>query len=118
MVRWGTPSYFIDKNYHYKRAWDFIYIDDVSQANILAAKEKKAEGETFNVGSGRKTAINDIAKTILDIIGKTNLRIIHEPPRTGDITHSQATIEKGKSILGFKPKYDLQSGLKETIIRS
>jgi len=96
---------------------DFIYIDDVGQANILAAKENKVEGETINVGSGRKVAINDLAKTVLDIMGKTNLRIIHEPPRTGDITHSQASIKKGKSILGFKPQYDLQSGLKETIIR-
>ena len=94
---------------------DFIYVDDVCQANILAAKEKKAEDETFNIGSGNISTINDLASTILSLIDKNDLEIIHTPSRKGDITHSQATIEKAKFILGFKPRYDLNSGLKELL---
>ena len=93
---------------------DFIHIDDVIQANMLAAQEKRADGETFNIGSGEKITINDLAKTILTIMDKTNLQITHASSRKGDITHSQPTIDKAELILGFRPQYGLKSGLTAT----
>lgn len=93
---------------------DFIHIDDVAQANILASKISGADGGAFNIGSGEKTTINNLVKMILDIGGKTDLRIIHASPRTGDIMHSQANMEKAQFILRFRPQHDLKSGLTAT----
>ena len=92
---------------------NFIHVDDIVQANILASTIREADGETFNIGSAENIAINNLAKMILDIGGKTDLQVTHAPPRTGDIIHSQANIEKAQQILGFKPQHALKAGLTE-----
>jgi len=90
---------------------DFIYIDDIVNACILAAE--KGSG-VFNIGSGVSISINDIAKLIIELINSKS-RIIHEKERQGDIIHSLTSITKANRILGFAPKYDIRTGLKNTI---
>jgi UDP-glucose 4-epimerase len=90
---------------------DFVYIDDVIYANLLAATEMEADGKTFNIGSGDAITINDLATKILTIMDKTELPIIHAPFRKGDITHSQPNTYKSEHLLGFRPQHDLASGL-------
>jgi UDP-glucose 4-epimerase len=90
---------------------DFVFIKDVVQANILAA-QSKAQG-IYNVGSGENISVNMLAAAIRDIAGR-KLEIVHQPARQGEVRHSQADISKASAI-GFKPKYNLNAGLAETI---
>ena len=90
---------------------DLTFIEDVVQANILAA-ENKTEG-VFNIGSGKGTTINQLANLILKLTGK-NLKPIYQDARLGDPRHTLADISKAKAF-GYKPRYDLKVGLAETI---
>jgi len=90
---------------------DFTYVKDAVQATILAA-ETKVTG-VYNVGSGNRVTINELAKLILSLIG-SHFEPIHQEPRAGDIRHSLADISKIKA-LGYNPNYSLREGLKETI---
>jgi len=89
---------------------DFIYVKDVVKANILASKNK--EIDVYNVGSGNKTTINELAKIIMKIKGK-NIEIKYKDNRPGDILHSYAEMSKIKK-LNYKAEYDLKKGLRKT----
>ena len=91
---------------------DFTFIDDVIQANILAA-ESKTTG-VFNAAGGRPISINELAATVMNIFG-TKLKILYKDSRPGDIKHSHADGSKAEVEFGFKPEYDIEKGLKETI---
>ena len=95
-----------------KQTRDFTFIDDVVQANILAA-ESSSRG-VFNIAGGKRITINELANSIIKIIGK-ELEVVYENPRPGDILHSLADISKAKKELNFKPKFDLIKGLEETV---
>lgn len=90
---------------------DFTFVRDVIQANIFAA-ESRATG-VFNIGSGRRTTINELAKAIARIMDR-HLQPIHGEPRAGDIRNSLGDITKARSI-GYEPRYSLEDGLRETI---
>lgn len=93
---------------------DFIFVKDVVKANLLAAERKKANGEIINIAFGKRVSINDLAKQIFGIFGK-KLKALHTKPLPGDVKHSLADISKAKEMLGFKPKYSLEDGLRYTI---
>lgn len=90
---------------------DFTFVQDAVQANIVAA-ESHATG-IFNIGSGRNVTINELAKIIIRILGG-DVKPIHEKPRVGDIRDSLADITLARTI-GYKPRYNLEDGLLETI---
>ena len=90
---------------------DFTFIADVVQANILAA-ESDAEG-TYNIGGGKGTTINQIAGSILNLMGK-NLPPIHEKPRPGDPRHTLADVSRARGF-GYEPEWTLEDGLKKII---
>lgn len=92
---------------------DFIYVDDVVQANILAAENEKAVG-VYNVASGSAISINELVKLIIEMTDSKSKIEYHEP-RSGDIKHSLASIELTKSELNFSPSKNLSDGLKETV---
>jgi UDP-glucose 4-epimerase len=91
---------------------DFTFINDVINANILAA-ECKTTG-IFNIAGGKRISINDLAKSIMTICRK-NIKVVYKDPRYGDIKHSLADIENAKEKLNYKPKFKIKDGLKETI---
>ncbi len=90
---------------------DLTFIDDVVRANILAA-ESDAEG-TYNIGSGRSTTINQVAESILNLMGK-KLQPVHEKPRPGDPRHTLADVSNAK-LFGYEPEWILEDGLKKII---
>lgn len=92
---------------------DFTYIDNVVQANILAAEHTNVTG-VFNAACGTKMTVNALAKALMKIIGK-EVGIRYEPPRPGDILHSLADSSKAKEAFGFDPKISIEDGLKETV---
>lgn len=91
---------------------DFTFVDDVVQVNIHAA-EQKAVG-VFNVAGGKQISINDLAKRIIDMVGK-DLELIYDTARPGDIKHSLADISKMKQTLKYTPQIDIKKGLEETV---
>lgn len=92
---------------------DFVFVEDVVQANVLAAEGKELGGQVFNVASGKETSLMDLWRTIKSISG-CRLEPKFEPRREGDIWHSVASIEKAKERLGYQPKISLEEGLKRT----
>jgi len=72
------------------------------------------EGEVFNIGSGKATSVNLLAKEVLSLAG-VDLEIQPAKPRAGDIKDSYADISKAKRLLGFEPKVSLREGLKAIV---
>ena len=91
---------------------DFIFVDDVVHANILAA-ECNSTG-VFNIAGGKRVSMNDLAKSIMNIC-KKKLDIVYEESRSGDVRHSLADISKAREKFNHVPKFSLTDGLKETI---
>ena len=94
---------------------DFVFVEDAVSAVMLALTEEKAAGEIFNIATGKATTINKIVQILQKIIGKENLKPVHEEPREGDIRHSYASIEKARTALGYKPVFSLERGLKKLV---
>ena len=92
---------------------DFIYVEDVANANLLALNSHIDFG-IFNIASGKSISILSLAKMILDLMN-SNLEPIFAPPRKGDIRHSRADIRRAREMLGFEPQIDLESGIKKVI---
>lgn len=101
---------------------DFTYIDNVIQMNLLALSTTNdmALNQVYNTAYGERSTLNDLMEYLKKFLGEVdaeihNIEIKHGPNRTGDIPHSLASIEKAKTLLGYDPKFDFQSGLKETV---
>ena len=92
---------------------DFIFIDDIVNANILAATHPAAAGEVFNISTGVVHSINQLVKIIGEITGR-EIPFSHAAPRAGEVRHSRANIEKASKLLGYSPETDLRQGLLKT----
>ncbi|WP_458206773.1 NAD-dependent epimerase/dehydratase family protein [Haladaptatus sp. NG-SE-30] len=96
-----------------KQTRDFVHIDDVVRANLLAATTDHV-GEAYNVGTGESVTINELAETIRDVSGSSS-EIVHTDPRPGDIQESEADISKARKNLGYEPTISLHEGLQSII---
>jgi UDP-glucose 4-epimerase len=97
-----------------QQAMDFVFVEDVARANILAA-ESAVTDDFFNVGTGTQTSLNELCESLLDIMG-SSLRPEYRPPRA--VAHVQvrrASVEKAERLLGFRSRVRLQDGLKALI---
>jgi UDP-glucose 4-epimerase len=92
-----------------KSSYDFVYVKDVVDANILAACEESAIGEDFNIGSGQETSIEDLAQAIREIIPEASVN--HVPDRNEGLKRFVFDISKSHNVLGYKPSYTLKEGL-------
>lgn len=88
---------------------DFVAVEDVVQANLLAA-ETDSTGEAYNIGTGEQTSIRRLA-TVVQRVAGTEASITYEEGRTGDIPRSCADIEKARQQLDFQPTVSLRAGL-------
>ena len=95
---------------------DFVYATDVAEScfTALRANAEKVSGETFNVGSGEGIKIIELVDYINRALGK-DIRPKHSSALKGDVRHTLANIEKAKKLMGFKPRFSFEKGLKETI---
>lgn len=101
---------------------DFCYIENVVQANLLAAMTDNpvAVNQIYNVAVGESTSLNQLYETLREILINqypllANVRPIYRDFRAGDIRHSLADISKANNLLGYLPKYGVEQGLKETM---
>lgn len=95
-----------------KQTRDFVFVDDVAEANILAMESKKIG--IFNIGTEKETDINTIFEKIKKLIG-VKCKKIHAPAKSGEQKRSCLDYTKAKKELGWQPKYSLENGLRETI---
>jgi dTDP-glucose 4,6-dehydratase len=93
---------------------DFIYIEDVVNANITALTNDRRAGSVFNVANGQQTSILDLARMIIEVT-ESKSEIIFKPARTGDIRDSVGDISNIVENLGFRNKNTLQEGLAATV---
>ncbi len=94
---------------------DFTYIEDVVQANLRACEApEEACGQVYNIAFGERISLNELYREIARLLG-TDLPPRYGPPRPGDVRHSLADISKARSLLGYRPRYDVATGLGEAI---
>ncbi|MFL5738465.1 MAG: SDR family NAD(P)-dependent oxidoreductase [Actinomycetota bacterium] len=95
---------------------DFAFVDDVVEANVLAARAKEdAFGRAFNVGGGGEpTSVNRLLEIVAGLTGATP-DPIREPGREGDMRATQADLSQVREALGLKPSVDIQEGLRRTV---
>jgi len=101
---------------------DFTYIENVLQANHLAAlvQDYSAVNQVYNVAHGERTNLNELYELIRKLIGNfdaevLNIKPVYGPVRAGDIPHSLASIEKAKRLLGYRPTHTVIEGMSEAI---
>lgn len=94
---------------------DFTYVDNVVDANLLAASQAaaKASGRVFNVGAGGRTSLLELLELIGAVAG-TKIESVHDAPREGDVRDSLASLERIEEGLGYRPAISLRDGLELT----
>ncbi|MCI0643008.1 MAG: SDR family oxidoreductase [Gemmataceae bacterium] len=105
-----TPTIFGDG----LQARDFVYVENVVDALLLAAQAKNAVGKVYNVGFGGSVTLLDLVRHLNRLLGK-NIQAAHAPERAGDIRFSQADISRARQDLGYDPKIPFEEGLRRTL---
>jgi UDP-glucose 4-epimerase len=92
---------------------DFTFVDNVVEANLLAAERDGVSGTVLNVATGRQATVNELAEAIGAALGK---RVEKEylPERTGDVRDSWADVEEARKVLGYEASVGLEDGLRLT----
>lgn len=93
---------------------DFTYVDNVVEANLLAARAKQTKGEVLNIATGQAVTVNETIDIINELLGK-DVKPKYDPPRSGDVKHSLADITLAEKTIGFKPKIQFKEGLQKAI---
>ena len=94
---------------------DFVFIDDVVDATVLALERKEANHQIFNVGSGVATTVAQAANTLKELYA-SNVNInISGKYRLGDIRHNYADLSKIENALGFSSKFNFKAGITEFV---
>lgn len=97
---------------------DYIYILDAVEAYLFLAEkmdELPIQGEAFNFSNEVQLTVLDITRKILELMGRQDLEPIILNETTNEIKHQYLSAEKARRILGWRVKYSLEEGLKETI---
>ena len=95
---------------------DFTFVANAVLANLLAAtSDKPLAGEVANIGSGTRTDLNELVRTLAERCGSPHITARREPPRAGDVRHSQADISLARRLLGYTPVVSLEDGMTQTV---
>ena len=100
---------------------DFCYVDNIVQANLLAGTaDASTTGTVYNCGCNGRTDLVELFAMIRDNLAKdlpdlATAEPVFEGPRAGDIAHSQASIEKIQTALGYAPTHQVADGMAETV---
>lgn len=110
MLRGGRPVIYGDG----RQSRDFTYVENVVQANLLAADAPQVGGEVVNIGCGKAVDLRAIVRVFNEVLG-TRLEPVYEPSRAGDVKHSLADISAARRLLGYEPRVHFDEGLRKTI---
>jgi len=89
----------------------FTYINNVMQANYLAAQADKTTGEAINISTANSVTVNTVVNTIGKLLDKNHIKPEYAPPRTGDIKHSLADISQAQALIGYEPLVSFEEGI-------
>ena len=92
---------------------DFTYVDNVVDANLVAA-DANAEAVALNIGTGGRYTLLELVECVEDILGR-QIERIHGPPQPGDVRHTEADITLAHQLIGYEPRVDFTTGLRYTI---
>jgi UDP-glucose 4-epimerase len=106
----ATPKVFGDG----EQSRDFVFIDNVVQANVLAGQVPAAAGRRYNVGCGQRTTLNQLLEILGRLAGR-DLTPEYAAARTGDIRDSVADISRARQELGFQPVVTVEEGLRRLL---
>lgn len=117
LIRWmeriaaGTPPLILGDG---AQTMDFVYIEDVARSNILALQAEQTD-DVFNIASGTETSLNDLAITLLKVMG-SDLEPEYGPERTvNPVSRRLADTTKAEQLLKFKSQIDLEDGLSQLV---
>ncbi len=91
---------------------DYLYVDDVVEANVLALE--RGSGAVLNLGTGVGTSVNDIVRE-LKVLLQFPDEPIHEPPRPGEIQRIYLDASRAATVLGWRPTVAFRDGLERTV---
>ncbi len=95
---------------------DFVYIENVVQANLLAATAPAAVGQAINIGCGERISLNTVLQIASELLD-THIDAEYRAARIGDVRDSVADISKAQELLGFFPQTNFREGLARTLDR-
>jgi len=107
LLRDKSPTIFDDG----EQSRGFTYINNVMQANWLAANTKETHGEAINISTKNAVTVNTVVNTIRKLLNKENIKPVYVPPRPGDIKHSLADVSLAKKIIGYEPFVNFEEGI-------
>jgi nucleoside-diphosphate-sugar epimerase len=93
---------------------DFTYVGNVVDGVLRACEVPRANGQVINVATGGRVSLKELL-TVMNRICGTKTEATYQPPRAGDVRHSQADISKARELLGYEPTVTLESGLQHTL---
>ncbi len=93
---------------------DFTYIENVVHTNLLAADAPGVSGRMFNCANGLSTDLLTLIRLLNELLG-TNIKPLHEAPRTGDVRESLADITQARKMLGYETQVHFEEGLRRSI---
>jgi UDP-glucose 4-epimerase len=97
-----------------QQTMDFIYIEDIARANILAAKAEVTD-DVFNVASGTESSLNDLAYSLAKVMG-SDLKPEYGPGRkVNPVQRRLASTTRAKELIGFESEVDLEEGLRRLV---
>ena len=91
---------------------DYLYVDDVVDANLLALE--RGSGEIVNLGTGIGTSVNDIFRALKPLLGFAG-EPIYEAPRPGEIQRIYLDASRARQVLGWEPRVSFSEGLRRTV---
>ena len=92
---------------------DFTYVDNVNEANLLAATADSVAGHIFNVGCGGRYTLNQLLETLGGIFG-ASIEREYCAARAGDVRHSLADISRFRNLAEYEPRVSFEEGLQRT----
>jgi UDP-glucose 4-epimerase len=99
-----------------EQARDFVFVDDVVRANMLASTAPEAAwSRAFNIGRGERRTVNELLTAIRSLIPGDHPDPIHAPPRPGEIRDSWSDIAAAREVLDYRPLTGFEDGLRLTI---
>ena len=93
---------------------DFCYIDNVVNANLLAAQTPGVKGQVINIACGQRTTVNDIVRLANRFVG-SDVKPTYASPRPGDVRDSYADISLARELIGYEPTVFFEEGMKRWI---
>jgi UDP-glucose 4-epimerase len=90
---------------------DFTYVDNVVEANLLAAEADALGGAVLNIATGRATTVRELADLVASALNKKASEQ-YLPPRPGEVRDSWASTDQARRLIGYEPRITLEEGLR------